>query len=135
MAFPLTAGIVHPLFFDTLGERSAKLRDAEATTSGGESKLLCTACGNRISSDAERIVVAGQHEHECSNPAGILYRIGCFSDATGCTQVGAATLEWSWFKGFAWRVALCSRCGTHMGWGYGGTSAFYGLILDRLAAK
>ena len=135
MSLVLTTSLFNPLLFDTRGERSAELEDAATSTRDDDSKLLCAACGNRISSHAERIAVAGRHEHECSNPAGILYRIGCFSDATGCAQVGEATLEWSWFQGFAWRVALCARCGTHVGWGYNGVTAFYGLILDRLVAE
>lgn len=123
------------LLFDTRVERVVQLDDAETRTSDGEAKLLCAACGNHISSDAERIAVAGQHEHEFPNPAGILYRIGCFSDAPGCSEVGEPTLEWSWFAGFAWRIALCRHCGTHMGWGYDGESAFYGLIVDRLVTE
>lgn len=128
----LTADLFDTLFFDTLDERTAKLEEAQTRAGDGEGNLLCAACGSRISSNAERIAVAGGHEHEFPNPTGILYRIGCFSDASGCRQVGESTFEWSWFAGFAWRIALCRHCGTHMGWGYGGETTFYGLILDRL---
>jgi len=128
------ADFLDVVFFDTRAERAAEPGDAETSTAEGDAQLLCAACRSHICSDAERIAVAGQHEHEFPNPAGIIYRIGCFSDAAGCTEVGEPTLEWSWFAGFTWRIALCGHCGTHMGWGFGGETTFYGLIVDRLVS-
>ncbi len=115
-------------------------RKAQELTSGQagvleqpEGRLLCLACGHPITSRRERIREGGDHEHTFANPAGYLFRIGCFARAPGCLLAGQATLEHTWFPGRAWRYALCGGCRTHLGWAFlAGESAFYGLILDRL---
>jgi hypothetical protein len=69
------------------------------------------------------------------NPAGLLFHIGCFAQAIGCTVVGPDSLEYPWFAGFAWRYAECGNCRCHVGWHFRseGRPSFFGLILDRLA--
>jgi hypothetical protein len=91
-----------------------------------------------VSTADQRIEQAGSHAHRFENPAGIVFRIGCFRHAPGCRRTGEATRAWTWFPGRAWSMALCIKCGTHLGWSFGpgGTGdAFYGLILDRLAEE
>lgn len=68
------------------------------------------------------------------NPAGLLFHIGCFDSAIGCRLIGPASLEYAWFPGFAWRLALCGQCGVQLGWHFRNEelAGFYGLILDRL---
>ena len=116
-------------------------RKPEETTPGragilGESgeRLLCLACGHPITSLRERISAGGAHQHTFANPAGFVFRIGCFGRAPGCVQSGPPpTLEHTWFPGRAWRCALCGGCRTHLGWAFqDGNSGFFGLILDRL---
>jgi hypothetical protein len=82
------------------------------------------------------IEVEGSHQHTFANPEGILFQIGCFRSAAGCGHIRPATYEWSWFKGFRWSVALCTKCLTHLGWLYTSTAgeSFYGLILSRLVS-
>lgn len=79
----------------------------------------------------------GEHLHERVNPAGFRYRIRCFRDAPGCSQVGDRTDEHTWFTGYAWCVSHCRRCGLHLGWHFlakdGG--ALFGLIADRLRTE
>jgi hypothetical protein len=96
--------------------------------------LRCRACGKAIAYDHDRISVLGTHEHSCTNPHGIRFRIGCFCDARGGAETGEAIAEHTWFAGYRWRVMLCAQCGTHLGWGFHdqGGDRFYGLILDRL---
>jgi hypothetical protein len=31
---------------------------------------------------------------------------------------GAPTEEFTWFKGYAWQIFNCKRCGSHLGWRY-----------------
>jgi hypothetical protein len=72
--------------------------------------------------------------HTFANPHGIVFEIGCFGAVEGCGYAGPASDEFSWFKGFSWRVVVCVMCLTHLGWFFesrdGGN--FHGLILDRL---
>jgi len=99
-----------------------------------ERDLYCFICGTAITHDRERFAVQGSHEHTFTNPAGYVYRIGCFRAAPGCLETGEFTEAYTWFTGCAWRYALCSSCRVHLGWAYRGNEEerFYGLILDRL---
>ncbi len=125
--------------FEALQERELDERlEKQKSRERSGRPIRCAHCGQPVSTADQRIDQAGAYEHRFENPAGIVFRIGCFRHAPGCRWVGEATLEWTWFPGHAWSVALCTKCGTHLGWSYGpgGTGdAFYGLILDRLAEE
>jgi hypothetical protein len=102
-----------------------------------ERAIACAACGAAITSPNQRIAVHGMHEHRFMNPAGVLFHIGCFAFAVGCTIIGPDSLEYPWFPGLAWRYAMCGSCGQHLGWhfrqrGKDEHEAFFGLILNRL---
>lgn len=94
--------------------------------------LVCSYCGHRITSEDERMEVDGAHESVRVNLAGMLFRIGCFRRAPGVRGVGEASASWSWFAGYTWQVAVCARCGEHLGWIYRGADRFHGLLLDSL---
>lgn len=96
--------------------------------------LVCRRCHHVISSDSERIDVAGAHSHTCVNPHGTVYRIGCFSAAPGCSAIGTHSIQYSWFKGYSWQVTLCRHCQEHLGWRFRGSDVFFGLILKRLVS-
>ena len=128
--------------FDVLDEREAEQliadqRDREQL----DGWLLCSACHQRVTAAGERLIHDGGHEHHCTNPQGVIFRIGCFADAPGCSAQGPATEHWTWFDGYAWRVAECTRCGTHLGWDFrtelarARPAAFFALILDRLVKE
>jgi hypothetical protein len=123
----------------------SKEKPAKGTTSHTEDEdivryperqgpVLCSQCRTMITSTTEIMSIQGSHGHTFANPEGILFQIGCFRSAPGCGHIGEATEEWSWFKGFRWRVALCRGCLTHLGWLYasGSGDQFHGLILNRL---
>ena len=125
--------------FEALQERDldASLEKQKAREGSGR-PIRCARCGQQVSTADQRIEQAGDHAHRFENPAGIAFRIGCFRHAPGCRHAGEATYAWTWFPGHAWSMALCIKCGTHLGWSFGpaGTGdAFYGLILDRLAEE
>ena len=99
-------------------------------------ELYCFACGLAITRRRERLEVGGSHSHTFTNPAGYVFRVGCFRRAPGCAQAGEFTQEYSWFSGYAWRYALCAGCRVHLGWVFGGPEpGFFGLILDRLVGS
>lgn len=124
-------------FFELSSDEHVKklLSEKEKTNADTDKRrFLCAACSHPITDPAQHIIRNGTHQHEFTNPHGLAFRIGCFATAPGCIQVGPATEQWSWFPGFAWRIALCRQCRTHLGWGYRSTDGegFFGLILDRL---
>lgn len=98
--------------------------------------LYCAYCLNLITSGDQRIRI-GSHEHTFSNPAGIMFRIGCFQNAQGSVTHGIPIEEFTWFKGFQWCMAHCSGCLKHIGWQYtrSGQEGFWGLILNMLTTK
>ncbi|HNS99887.1 MAG TPA: cereblon family protein [Polyangiaceae bacterium] len=80
-----------------------------------------------------RIEVAGAHRHTFANPHGLVFQIGCFSEATGCRGTGPASDDFTWFSGYEWQVGVCARCGIHLGWRFiSHRTSFFGLIVDRL---
>ncbi len=112
-------------------KRQAKTERREETAATG-SRLLCRRCRNPVTEAGMGIVFDGNHVHSRINPAGIVYDFACYRHAPGCNVVGPPVREHSWFAGYTWQIALCSRCGEHMGWRFRGEDGFFGLILDRL---
>lgn len=110
-------------------------RTDEELGDGGSSgqKLACKLCHGVITSRGDAIDKDGKHQHTFFNPAGILFEVGCFARAPGCTVSGPPTSEFSWFKGFLWQFSSCSTCDAHIGWFFSGAGpSFYGLIVTRL---
>lgn len=109
--------------------------DEESTVTPEERKdyILCRTCFQVITTKADRLEIQGGHRHSFANPAGIVFEIGCFQSAR-CRYAGLPSSEFTWFRGFRWRFAVCSTCLSHVGWLFISESAyrFHGLILDRL---
>jgi hypothetical protein len=125
------------LLFDPVTEENSKEKtkakpDARPKL---EKRLFCAACRHPVTHQDERIIVQGSHEHTFTNPQGITYHIGCFREAAGCTAASEATTEYSWFKGYAWRIAYCAHCHVHLGWRFqSGADYFHSLIVNRLTS-
>lgn len=89
-----------------------------------------------ITSKEERTTVAGAHEHTFANPHGYVFRVGCYSAAPGCIGFGQVSTEFPWFAGYAWQVALCSKCTEHIGWRFTSRDhIFLGLIVSKLVER
>jgi hypothetical protein len=102
-------------------------------TAGGARALVCAACGRRITSPAAAIEVGGRHQHECVNPHGWRWTIGCYAIAEGVVLVGEPESYWSWFPGFTWQIESCAGCAALMGWRYvSGDQSFHGLVVAHL---
>jgi hypothetical protein len=132
-----TASIPDLLFFDPSAEDEKKqsVRIKTGSKPKKEQRLFCAACRNPVTHQDERIPVQGAHEHRCTNPHGVTYHIGCFREAAGCAAIGEATTEYTWFPGYAWRIALCANCHTHLGWRFQSQEDyFHGLIVARLTS-
>jgi hypothetical protein len=108
--------------------------DVELGEGGGSGRrLACKLCHSVITRRGDAIDKDGKHQHTFFNPSGILFDVGCFARAPGCSISGTPTSEFSWFKGFLWQYSSCSVCNAHLGWFFsGGGPSFYGLIVNRL---
>lgn len=110
-------------------------RTARAVSAGGEAWLCCRACGLALVRPDWLVPIRGDHEHTVLNPVGLVFRIWCFSQAVGLRVSDPASTAFTWFPGYAWRVAHCQGCGGHLGWCYDGSATpprFHALIGDRL---
>ncbi len=99
--------------------------------------IYCAVCSTVIGRRSDRMEVNGSHDHHFTNPYGLLFHVGCFSQALGCEIVGPPQRADTWFMGFQWRIANCADCRRHLGWYFDrivppGGEFFYGLILDRI---
>jgi hypothetical protein len=118
----------------TEGERDRLLQTLDLPDESlGRARWCCAACGHGITGREQSIEVAGKFVHRFVNPAGLVFDIGCFREASGCVAVGEPVLEWTWFATYRWQVAVCGRCSVQLGWRYTGGGSFFGLILERLA--
>lgn len=95
-------------------------------------KLYCLNCKHLITDLDAAISIDGTQTHTFTNPGGYTYTIDCFHSAPGCQAIGDATEECTWFKGYAWQIAVCERCHEQLGWFYSNDKTFFGLISDRL---
>ena len=124
-----------PLYlFDTTSsdlEKLEKTAHKRADTGRGK-KLRCRICEHVITFENMRVSIEGSTEHIRSNPHGYEFHFECFQDAPGCSTVGSATTEYTWFRGYKWQLAICGGCGEHLGWLFRGDKNFYGLISMRL---
>ena len=116
------------------GDTTTVEKEAGERSPEEEEYIICRQCHQAITKPANRIVMQGSHRHTFANPHGVVFEIGCFRNAKGCSCAGPASDDFSWFAGFSWRVCFCTMCMTHLGWMFSleGRDTFYGLILDRL---
>lgn len=97
--------------------------------------IYCAACSHVIGHTKDQLEIRGQHAHILTNPHGFVFHVGCFSNALGCEISGTPEAADTWFMGYAWQIATCAECHTHLGWYFTSTGRvdyFYGLILDRI---
>ena len=108
---------------------TVKVADERDDTS--KRNYCCIGCQTPIA-EATMIPINGKQRHTFANPGGEVFYIGCFANAWHLIAVGDPTDQFTWFPGYSWQVAVCGRCGLHLGWQYLGEKRFFGLIMDRL---
>ena len=107
----------------------------DETALSEDDALYCADCGHLITRGRWRIRRNGDHEHTVFNSAGIVYRVVCFKEAPGVATRGDPSGEFTWFKGYAWRIANCTECGLHLGWRFEGEDVFFGLVRTSLIQR
>lgn len=116
----LHASCLSLLLLDSCLESEKQMAIENQRESDFHEILVCAACQNPITTNRERISVNGGHEHRFFNPLGILFLVGCFSEAQGCQAAGPQSREFSWFPGYSWQIVSCSSCECHLGWSFEG---------------
>lgn len=112
--------------------------DREAELLEGDRIYYCAACRAEVTRGRWEMAMDGAHERVFFNPAGQVFRIRCFREAPGAQDASAPSSRFTWFRGYAWRVATCLGCSAHLGWRYEGKGApaiFYGLIKSALTSE
>ena len=95
--------------------------------------VLCSFCYGAVTDTDNCIAVNGSHSHIFANPHGYVFEIGCYKRAAGCVAMPAPSVEFSWFRGYHWQVAICKTCSSHLGWYFqSNESSFFGLIQKYL---
>ena len=99
--------------------------------------IYCANCGKLITRGRWKLSLGG-HEHVFTNPAGVTFRILCFTEAPGAASAGDLTDKFTWFVGYLWNFARCRGCGELLGWHYCSDDdppKFFGLIKPRLSSR
>jgi hypothetical protein len=109
---------------------------------GASWKYACRRCGAELASEKACLEIMGRPIRATyKNPDGILCEIVTLVRAGNLVEIAEATLENTWFEGYAWRPVLCERCGLHLGWRYEtedpsrSPSTFYGLLVEAMQKK
>lgn len=50
------------------------------------------------------------------NPAGYVHEVLTVRAARNLLHAGPPTTEFTWYPGYAWEIAHCARCTSHVGW-------------------
>ncbi|CAK6979616.1 protein cereblon [Scomber scombrus] len=113
----------------------AAYRPGEACAAGRSSDtlLLCRACGHELAVGTDihfvpsRLALSSRNDTQLGgrrvnvqlfeNPHGHRFEVITFRNAD-VRQHWPADKRFSWFPGYAWTVATCPRCNTHLGWGF-----------------
>jgi hypothetical protein len=121
------------------GEPARDAAHDESVTSEDERWLCCRNCGIWIAPVAA-ILTEGEMPLVFANPHGVVFELLLLRRAQALRLIGSATQEFTWFQGYAWRVALCEGCGIHLGWRFeavqGASPAlFFGLLRRELVER
>ncbi|XP_029034768.1 protein cereblon [Osmia bicornis bicornis] len=105
--------------------------------------FVCCDCDSFIGRQSKMFPMSkeGPQGTYC-NPAGIIHETVTLYHAQGLTlSRNPPSIEYTWFPGYAWTVAMCENCGAHMGWKFTAVRndlkprSFWGLIRKSLKNK
>lgn len=108
-----------------------------------DTEYICRYCSHFIGSKSEMFAMSkeGPQGTYC-NPAGVIFEILTLHQAQGLRLSGnRAFIDCSWFPGYAWTIAHCKVCETHMGWRFIAVDSklkpktFWGLLRKCLKTK
>ncbi|XP_037083455.1 protein cereblon-like isoform X1 [Pollicipes pollicipes] len=134
------------------------LSGGSGTESGGgsENVVICRHCGHDLFDPQYIFTLASPgsiwtknntligsvrpHVQLLRNPHGYEFEVVTVRRSV-CSQQGDWHSSHSWFPGYNWKICVCPKCGTHIGWIFkkiqsasktDSEDSFFGLILDKI---
>lgn len=103
----------------------ASVRQPKQTTRDDSGKITCRLCSAELSRMSEVFTAPGSDgaRQVFANPTGRVFEVLTVLRANGALALGEGTSEFTWFAGYTWRIAVCSRCGHHIGWAFAAADA------------
>lgn len=114
--------------------------EAELEQSEAPAHWYCARCDTLLADAADAVTLPGRPAVEAHlNPHGIVYRVRTFRAAAVAVS-GPLVPAFTWYPGYAWRLATCRGCTEHLGWAYlrivgEGVPSFVGLIDGRITLR
>jgi hypothetical protein len=102
------------------GERAGASHELAAS---GYAWYVCAACSERLAREDWVLEAGAQHPLVFANPHGKFFELLLVSHVQNGVFDRAATTEFTWFAGYAWRIGSCAHCGAHIGWHFESTHA------------
>ncbi|GAB2250900.1 hypothetical protein Droror1_Dr00017150 [Drosera rotundifolia] len=80
-------------------------------------RVRCKICRTTIARRSDMMVMSSDGPLGAYvNPHGYVHETMTFLKASGLALIGRPVREYSWFPGYAWTIANCATCESHMGW-------------------
>lgn len=104
----------------------------------------CKRCKTRIASYSDIFAMAkGNVNANYCNPAGYIHETLTVNKTVekSVSMVDRPSTDFSWFPGYAWQIAVCSKCSSHIGWKFVAVTknlkpkAFFGLSCKSLVVS
>ncbi|XP_077297265.1 protein cereblon-like isoform X2 [Arctopsyche grandis] len=104
--------------------------------------LCCSQCSSNICKMEEIFAMSneGIHTNYC-NVGGYVHNIVTVKSTMNIDLQGRPSLEFTWFPGYYWTIAVCSRCFSHIGWKFTAEKkslrpqSFWGLTRNAVTPK
>lgn len=104
-----------------------------------ERPIRCAKCQQEIAKKSAIFCMRAPYEVQAFvNPHGYTFEVLTVKSATHVVWDTRVSTDFSWFKGYAWRLLFCERCLAHLGWRFEGAgegdepNEFFGLVVRAI---
>lgn len=104
----------------------------------------CKRCKTRVASYSDIFAMAkGNVNANYCNPAGYIHETLTVNKTLeeSVRIFDRPSTDFSWFPGYAWQIAVCSKCSSHIGWKFTAVTknlkpkSFFGLTCKSLVVS
>lgn len=83
----------------------------------GFDRVRCKNCQTVIARRSDMLVMSNEGPLGAYvNPNGFVHEVMTLYKVNGLALIGGPNINYSWFPGYAWTIANCATCESHMGW-------------------